>query len=79
MFLLKQNLKFEMMAIKEEHPNAKFFEKSNVVMTNIYHSSNLANLYRQIIIVMFFLYKNITRIYQCLFDLHIFIISLIIV
>ena len=54
MFLLKQNLKFEMMAIKEEHPNAKFFEKSNVVMTDIYHSFNLANLYRQIIIVMFF-------------------------
>ena len=26
-FLLKQNLKFEMMAIKEEHPDAKFFEK----------------------------------------------------
>ena len=52
MFLLKQNLKFEMMAIKEEHPNAKFFEKSNVVMTDIYHSFNLANLYRRIYIVM---------------------------
>ena len=26
-FLLKQNLKFEMMPIKDEHPDAKFFEK----------------------------------------------------
>jgi len=26
-FLLKQNLKFEMMAIKEEHPDAKIFEE----------------------------------------------------